>query len=71
MKYFSSDQTDNYANKIKLHRFCVNSKKYPCVKKLYEYEASSNKGDRPANSRERWAGALMEARSLFGLNSAV
>ena len=30
-----------------------------------------NKADRPANSRERWAGALMEVRSLFGLNSAV
>ena len=30
-----------------------------------------NKGDRPANSRKRWAGALMEVRSLFGLNSAV
>ena len=25
----------------------------------------SNKADRPANSRERWAGALMEVRSLF------
>ena len=24
-----------------------------------------NKADRPANSRERWAGALMEVRSLF------
>ena len=30
-----------------------------------------NKADRPANSRERWAGALMEVRSLFGLNSAI
>ena len=30
-----------------------------------------NKADRPANSRERWAGALMEVRSLFGWNSAV
>ena len=29
-----------------------------------------NKADRPANSRKRWAGALMEVRSLFGLNSA-
>ena len=26
-----------------------------------------NKADRPANSRERWAGALMEVRSLFFL----
>ena len=24
-----------------------------------------NKADRPANSRERWAGPLMEVRSLF------
>ena len=24
-----------------------------------------NKADRPANSRERWAGAVMEVRSLF------
>ena len=24
-----------------------------------------NKADRPANSRKRWAGALMEVRSLF------
>ena len=30
-----------------------------------------NKADRPANSRERWTGALMEVRSLFGLNSTV
>ena len=30
-----------------------------------------NKADRPANSSERWAGALMEVRSLFGLNSAI
>ena len=27
--------------------------------------APDNKADRPANSRERWAGALMEVRSLF------
>ena len=25
----------------------------------------------PANSREYWAGALMEVRSLFGLNSVI
>ena len=31
---------------------------------------TNNKADRPANSRECWAGALMEVRSLFGLNSA-
>ena len=30
-----------------------------------------NKADRPANSRERWAGVLMEVRSLFGLNSVI
>ena len=28
-------------------------------------------GRHPANSRKRWAGALMEVRSLFCLNSAV
>ena len=28
-------------------------------------------GRHPAISRERWAGALMEVRSLFGLNSAI
>ena len=32
---------------------------------------SEYKAERPANSRERWAGALMAVRSLFGLNSAV
>ena len=32
---------------------------------------TDNKADRPANSRERWAGALMEVRSLFGLNSTA
>ena len=30
-----------------------------------------NKADRPANSRERWAGALMEVRSLFSSFSLV
>ena len=30
-----------------------------------------NKADRPANGRKRWAGALMEVRSLFGLNYAI
>jgi hypothetical protein len=30
-----------------------------------------NKADRLANSRECWAGALMEVRSHFGLNSAI
>ena len=34
------------------------------------FNSEDNKADRPANSRERWAGALMEVRSLFGLNSA-
>ena len=29
------------------------------------FEKEGNKADRPANSRERWAGALMEVRSLF------
>ena len=29
------------------------------------YTGQKNKADRPANSRERWAGALMEVRSLF------
>ena len=32
---------------------------------------NKNKAERPANSRERWAGALREVRSLFGLNSAI
>ena len=27
-------------------------------------EVQTNKADRPANSHERWAGALMEVRSL-------
>jgi len=40
-------------------------------KRKEQGKEKKNKADRPANSRERWAGALMEVRSLFGLNSAV
>ena len=32
---------------------------------------SMKQGNRPANSRKRWAEALMEVRSLFGLNSLM
>ena len=37
---------------------------------LVRINSNINKADRPANSRERWAGALMEVRSLLSLNSA-
>ena len=32
---------------------------------VFTAEKRYNKADRPANSREQWAGALMEVRSLF------
>ena len=35
------------------------------TKKMGRRDARENKADRPANSRKRWAGALMEVRSLF------
>ena len=34
-------------------------------RKLHAPLSYTNKADRPANSRERWAGALMEVRSPF------
>ena len=37
----------------------------------WKQNPQNNKADRPANSRERWARALMEVRSLFSLNYAV
>ena len=51
---------------IKLHKA-----RAPLLGGTFHSETKKNKVDRLANSRKRWAGALMEVRSLFGLNSAV
>ena len=43
----------------------------PAALKFVIITISLNKADRPAYSRERWAGALMYVRSLFCLSSTI
>ena len=69
--YLNLVECTSFCGLWKLCHWWTDRRTDPRTKPLTELFCATNKADRPANCRELWAGALMEVRSLFGLNSAI